>query len=145
MTLQKNNLATIQARFPDSRLTCFGDGQVLSDRLLGLIAAGTKTATCSALRDYQACGENPPVAGEVQIVCHHDGSPAMVIGIDSVTHLAFDTVGESFALAEGEGDYAAWREAHIDFFTRNGGFDPAMVLVCERFHLIEDLRAADGA
>lgn len=144
MTQEKNNLATIQARFPDSRLTCFGDGPALSDRLLALIAAGTKTATCSALRDYIAEGENPPVAGEVQIVLHHDGTPAMVIGIDSVTQMPFDAVDAEFALAEGEGDYADWRAAHIAFFTRTGGFDPAMMLVCERFHLIEDLRAADG-
>ncbi len=30
------------------------------------------------------------------------------------------------------------RTDHQNYFERNGGFDPTMVLVCERFVLIED-------
>ena len=43
------------------------------------------------------------------------------------------------ALAEGEGDFDSWKQGHIAFFTRNGGFDPDMMLVCERFKLVEVL------
>ena len=142
MALQKNNLATIQARFPDSRLTAFGDSAALSERLLGLIRAGVKTATCSALRDYT--DEDPPRAGEVFVVLDHDGAPALVIGIDDVTIQTCDALDETFALAEGEGDFADWRAGHIDFFARNGGWSPDMMIVCERFHLIADL-ATDAA
>ena len=43
------------------------------------------------------------------------------------------------ALAEGEGDFEEWKRGHIAYFTRNGGYDPDMLLVCERFRLIEVL------
>lgn len=142
MTQQKNNLATLRAQYADSQITYFGDGPELSDWLLSLIAAGRKTSTCSALRDYIAEGEAVPVAGQVEIVLDHNDLPVMVIRIDSVTLTPFDEVDEDFALAEGEGDYAAWRAGHIDFFGRNGGFDPKMMLVCQRFHMIADLRQA---
>jgi uncharacterized protein YhfF len=42
---------------------------------------------------------------------------------------------------EGEGDESLqdWRDGHQDYFTRNGGFSPDMLLWCERFRLIEIL------
>ena len=56
-----------------------------------------------------------------------------------VTIRRFRDVPEDFALAEGEGSFDDWTRGHIDFFTRNGGFDPDMELVCERFRLVEML------
>lgn len=49
----------------------------------------------------------------------------------------FDEVDEAFAVAEGEGPYDAWRSGHIDYFDRNGGYAPDMLLVCERFRVVE--------
>ncbi|MEJ2019298.1 MAG: ASCH domain-containing protein, partial [Maritimibacter sp.] len=41
---------------------------------------------------------------------------------------------------EGEDDdLAGWQKGHEAFFTRNGGFDPEMMLVFEHFELVEDL------
>jgi hypothetical protein len=33
---------------------------------------------------------------------------------------------------------SGWRRDHQAYFERNGGFDPEMLLVCERFRLVED-------
>ena len=49
----------------------------------------------------------------------------------------FDEVDESFALAEGEGSFDAWRAGHEEYFARNGGFSQDMEVVCERFRLVE--------
>ena len=44
-----------------------------------------------------------------------------------------------FAKDEGEGDGSldAWRKEHAAYFERNGGFSPNMLLVCERFKVVE--------
>lgn len=63
----------------------------------------------------------------------------LVIETTEVTVQRCCDVPEDFALAEGEGDFDAWKRGHIAFFTRNGGYDPAMMLVCERFRLVEVL------
>lgn len=124
----------LRRRFPDAVETGFGDTPALSAHLLGLIAAGAKTATCSALRDY---GDTPvPRAGQVYLALDHRGAPALAYRVDRVDLCPFDEVPDAFALAEGEGDVAGWRAAHIDYFHRNGGFDPKMMLVCERFTLL---------
>ena len=68
-----------------------------------------------------------------------DGKPALLIETVEVTIQRFRDVPEDFALAEGEGDFEEWKRGHIAYFTRNGGYDPDMLLVCERFRLIEVL------
>ncbi|MEO1277180.1 MAG: ASCH domain-containing protein, partial [Pseudomonadota bacterium] len=43
------------------------------------------------------------------------------------------------ALAEGENDsLEGWRADHRAYFERNGGWSPDMMLLCERFRVIED-------
>jgi uncharacterized protein YhfF len=117
----------------------FGDSPELADALLALVVAGKKTATCGALRDYGAEGEPMPEIGRRDIVLDGRGRPAAIIETTHLTQHRFDDVPEAFALAEGEGDYAEWRAGHIAYFTRNGGWSPDLMLVCERFRLIEVL------
>lgn len=114
----------------------FGDSPELADELLALVLAGTKTATCGALRDFNE-QEPVPEAGRRDVVLDGSGRPACVIETLSVLIQRFDQVDEAFALAEGEGPYAAWRDAHIAYFDRNGGYAPDLVLVCERFRVVE--------
>jgi len=116
----------------------FGDSRELCDRLLALVRSGAKTASCGALRDFEA-GEDMPVVGRRDIALDWDGRPALMIETTEVTIRPFREVPEDFALAEGEGSFEDWRRGHIEFFTRNGGFDPEMELVCERFRLVEVL------
>jgi uncharacterized protein YhfF len=50
-------------------------------------------------------------------------------------------VGAAFAYEEGEGDRSLryWREAHRNYFGRMGRFSEDMMLMCERFRLVEVL------
>lgn len=127
-------------QLPDSAVRfSFGDSPELADALLALVLAGTKTATCGALRDYGGDGEAMPEVGRRDIVLDGAGRPAAIIETVELTRHSFDDVPEDFALAEGEGDYDEWRAGHIAYFSRNGGWSPDLMLVCERFRLVEVL------
>jgi uncharacterized protein YhfF len=115
----------------------FGDSPKLADELLSLVIHGNKRATCGALRDYRLPGAPPlPKAGRQDIVLDGNGRRACIIQTTEVTIRKFKDVDEDFAVSEGEGPYEDWKRAHIDYFSRNGGYDPEMELVCERFKLI---------
>lgn len=113
----------------------FGDSPELADDLLARVLSGQKTATCGALRDIEA-GEPMPQVGRRDVVLDGQGRPACAIETIDVTIRRFCDVDDAFAVAEGEGPYEAWRDGHIRFFERNGGFHPDMELVCERFRLV---------
>ncbi|MBV8971144.1 MAG: ASCH domain-containing protein [Sphingomonadaceae bacterium] len=106
----------------------------MADDLLALVLAGTKTATCWSV----AAGPPPAAIGEQAIVLDSAGRDRVVVETVGIEQCRFDAVGAAFAFAEGEGDrsLAQWRAGHRRFFERNGGFDPAMPLWCERFRLI---------
>lgn len=136
------SLETLKKSYPGAETFKFGDSQELSDQLITLVRSGKKTATCGALRDFGNGGEAMPVVGRRDIALNWDGSPAVVIETVDVSVMRFCDVPESFALAEGENeDHAGWQRDHKAYFERNGGFDPDMDLVCERFRVIEDLGA----
>ena len=120
----------------------FGDSVELSDRLIQLVRAGKKTATCGALREYGSGKEEMPAVGRQDIALNWDDSPALLLETVEVQHLRFCDVDEYFALAEGENEtLQGWQRDHKAYFERTGGFDPEMVLVCERFRLVRDLEA----
>ncbi|MBU1176005.1 MAG: ASCH domain-containing protein [Alphaproteobacteria bacterium] len=127
---------TLPERYQDAVRFSFGDSPELADELLALVLAGRKTATCGALRDFGA-DEPVPEVGRRDVVLDGRGEPACVIETTEVTRCRFDDVGEDFALAEGEGDFDDWRNGHIAYFTRNGGWSGDLMLVCERFRLVE--------
>ena len=130
----------VLSRYPGAETFTFGDSRALCDEILPLVRSGAKTATCGALRDYEDGSEPMPVAGRRDIALDWDGAPAAVIETTSVEIMRFDEVGEAFALAEGEfASYEEWREGHVRYFERNGGWSADMKLVCERFRLVEAL------
>ena len=119
----------------------FGDGPEIADRLGGLVLAGRKTATCSALWDLESEGGPAPRPGEMSIVLDGRGGPLCVVVTTEVRR--FDEVDEAFAWDGGEGDrsLAYWREAHRDFFAKTlpgtgRRFSEEMPLVCERLRVI---------
>jgi uncharacterized protein YhfF len=119
----------------------FADNAEMADELLALVLAGTKTATCGPRHEYEEEGVPLPRAGERSIALDSEGAPACIIETTEVTCRRFDAVDAGFAHDEGEGDLSlvAWREIHEDFFRRNGGFSPDMILVCQRFRVVERL------
>ncbi|MDH4124396.1 MAG: ASCH domain-containing protein [Gammaproteobacteria bacterium] len=117
----------------------FGDNVDLCTKLLHLVRSGRKTATCEALRKFAAGKEHMPVVGRRDVALNWDGTPALLIETTEVTEKRFCDVDESFALAEGEhDDLHGWRRDHQKYFERTGGFDPEMMLVCERFRLVHE-------
>ena len=121
----------------------FGDSPELADELAALILAGTKTATCSALWEYEAEGVQPPGAGTITILLSGRGEPRAILETTEVTLRAFRDVDTAFAFEEGEDDrtLASWRKAHWKYFSRvlpKIGREPAddMPLVCERFRVL---------
>ena len=131
-------LDDLKAKYPGAETFKFGDGPELSSRLLDLVRAGKKTATCGALRDFESEGEPLPVIGRCDIALNWDGTPSVVIETTEVTTQRFCDVPEDFALAEGENaTHAGWQRDHKAYFTRNGGFAEDMMLVCERFRVVE--------
>ena len=136
------NRGAVPEKYRDLRSFAFGDGPALADELLDLVLRGVKTATCST--------EDEPdtsTPGECWIVRDGRGTPRCVIESLEVTYRRFNEVDAAFAHDEGEGDRSLgyWREAHRNYFGRQGKFSEDMMLMCERFRLVEILAAAEQA
>lgn len=121
----------------------FGDSPELGEALGALILAGTKTATCSALWEWEAEDAALPRVGQYTIVLGAREQPLCIIVTTEVHIRPFNEVDAEFAAAEGEGDRSLenWRREHWRFFTRSLariGRVPTeeMPLVCERFRLV---------
>jgi len=117
----------------------FGDSPDLADELLALILEGRKTATCWSAHE----GRKGSEVGKQWVVLNGSGAPRAVLKTTELVQQGFNEVDASFAFDEGEGDrsLAYWRAAHQHYFARNGGFEPKMLLWCERFQLIEIITA----
>ena len=120
----------------------FGATPEQADGLLGLVLAGTKTGTASALWDYEETGDAVPEPGEHSILLDGSGVPRAVIETTAVETVPFGEVTAEHARSEGEGDMTldAWREIHERYWRRHSenprGFEPDMPVVCERFRLL---------
>lgn len=120
----------------------FGADARQADELLELVLAGTKTATASALWDYEADGEAVPEPGALSIVLDGSGQPRALLETTHVEVVPFDEVTEEHARLEGEDDrsLAHWREVHERFFAETAshdrGFSTDMPVVCERFRVL---------
>ncbi|MGB3827349.1 MAG: ASCH domain-containing protein [Ornithinimicrobium sp.] len=114
----------------------FGSSEQEADELLALVLAGTKTATSSARREYEADGTDLPTPGMLAIVMDGAQRPRALIRTTHVEVVPFGAVPPEHADAEGEGDRSLeqWRRAHAAFFAGpEGRIDPEMLVVLERF------------
>ncbi|HEX7352651.1 ASCH domain-containing protein [Brachybacterium sp.] len=118
----------------------FGATAAQADGLLQLVLEGVKTATASALGDYEADGEEVPRVGDLAIILDGAGAPRAVLEVTAVTVVPFDEVTAEHARDEGEDDRSleSWRRLHEEFWTEHSatGFAPDMSVVCERFRLV---------
>ena len=134
------NLSAIPEKYRSLRSFGFGDGPELADELLDLVIKGVKTATCSTEDE-----PNTSTPGERWIVLDGRGQARCVIESTEVTYRRYNEVDAAFACDEGEGDrsLAYWRSAHRNYFGRQGKFSEDMMLMCERFRLVEVFAPAE--
>ena len=121
----------------------FGDNPALAQELGQLIVEGLKTATCSALWEWEAEKKSIPQPGLITIVLDGNNNPMCIIETVEVFACRFKDVDEEFAAAEGEGDRSLeyWRSEHTKYFSRvlpkiGRTFSEDMPLVCERFKVL---------
>lgn len=121
----------------------FGDSSALADKLGDLILKGVKTATCSALWEWEAEGSDLPKVGAKTIVLDGNEKPLCIIETTEIAIRAFSEVDAQFAYEEGEDDRSleSWRKEHWEYFSRvlphiGKQPSPEMLLVCERFHIV---------
>jgi uncharacterized protein YhfF len=128
--------SAVPEQYRSLRSFAFGDSPALADELLDLVLKGIKTATCSTEDE-----PNTSTPAERWIVLDGSGMPRCVIETTEVTYRRFGEVDAAFAHDEGEGNrsLAYWRKAHRQYFGRLGKFSEDMMLMCERFRLVEIL------
>lgn len=128
------NVSAAPGQYRGLRSFAFGDGPELADELLDLVMRGVKTATCSTEDE-----PNTSTPGERWIVLDGSGTPRCVIATTEVSYRRYNEVDAAFAYEEGEGDrsLAYWRQAHRAYFGRQVRFSEDMMLMCERFRLVE--------
>lgn len=120
----------------------FGATPEQANELIALLLDGTKTATASALWDYEHEDEQIPQVGDLSIVLDGSEHPRALIEVTDVEVKPFDDVGAEHAYLEGEGDRSLehWRTVHERFFTDHAGHDrgfaSSMPVVLERFRLL---------
>lgn len=114
------------------------------DYLAQLVIDGVKTATCSGHIFYELENEPLPTTNDYSIILNSNDEPVAIIRTTEVTLTPMNEVPEEFAIAEGEGDqtYEYWKNTHTKFFTKELNeigreFSEDMLLVCERFELID--------
>ncbi|WP_128934067.1 ASCH domain-containing protein [Bradyrhizobium zhanjiangense] len=124
----------IPERYRNLRTFVFGDSPAFADELIELVIKGIKTATCSTEDE-----PNTSTPGERWVVLDGRGEARCVIESIDVTYRRFNEVDAAFAYDEGEGDrsLAYWRRAHQAYFGRLGRYSDDMMLMCERFRLVE--------
>lgn len=111
------------------------------DWLASLVLEGKKTATCSSYPLYELDGDPLPQVGDYQIVLNSQDEPVAIIRSVAIDIYPFHEVPVDFALAEGEGTYAEWKEAHVQFFGSllpqyHLVFTEDMLTVCDRFERV---------
>jgi uncharacterized protein YhfF len=139
-------LATLPDNFSGNEtynVSQFGDYPELADELGQLVLAGVKTATCSALWEWEAEESAIPERGAKTIVLDGQDKILCIIETTEVTIRPYIQVDAQFAYEEGEGDRSleSWRKAHWEYFSRvlpkiGKKPTPEMPLVCERFRVV---------
>lgn len=121
----------------------FGDSPEMADELLKPVLSGLKTATCSAVWEWEHEGNPPPKPGLLSVIMNGADEPRCIIETVEVNIKKYSEVDAAFARDEGEGDFSLeyWRAAHKRFFTRTlpaigREFTEEMPLVCERFIIV---------
>lgn len=117
----------------------FGETPHEADEILALVLDGTKTATTSAVAEYEAADEELPVVGDLAIVVDGNGNPRALLRTTDVSVVALGAVDEAYVVAEAEdgGDLSVWRQRHEEYYGEEfDGVGDDFPLVLERFEVV---------
>ncbi|WP_375175819.1 ASCH domain-containing protein [Pseudooceanicola sp.] len=118
----------------------FGDNEDLCNEVLALVRAGKKTVTCAPLSDFGPGKDPMPEVGRQDTALEWDGSPGVRLETVEVLTIPFDEVTEALVADMGEfRDRDDFRAQYRAYFEKQGKWSDTMMLMVERFRLIEDL------
>lgn len=127
----------------DYAVVAFGDTETMADELLELVLVGIKRATASLARDFGPGSQPLPKVGDHVVVVDGRNRPRCVWRTTEVEVRPLNTVDDTFAFDEGEGERTRdwWLTAHRAYFTRQAereGFlvDDTTETVFERFTVV---------
>lgn len=127
-------------KYPGAGTYRFGESKDDCEAQLEMVRAGSKRLDCAALAEFGGDKNALPKAGRCDIATDWAGAPALVTKTMRVEQHRFCDVTWELAMDEGIGNNLAdWQAYRSEYFGRNGGFDPEMMLVFERFDVVEDL------
>jgi uncharacterized protein YhfF len=125
------------------KVRTFGNSAQFADLLIGLIASGEKTGTYALASEFAARPEQAPVVGDLYVVTHFDGRPALLYRITEVRTVPFEDIGPAEVAVEGPNarDVAVWRRIHWDYWgsqLRAQGQPPSMQMpvIFQRFEIL---------
>ncbi|MEQ8480419.1 MAG: ASCH domain-containing protein [Hoeflea sp.] len=131
-------------RYPGAKTYRSGDSEELNGELIELMRSGRKTATCAAPEEFADDPESYPEVGRIDIALDWNGNPAMATRTLSIEKIGFSRMDEARVPAQGEfKDLEDWRNGYRAYYQRQGSFDPNMILIYERFEVVEDFAAKE--
>jgi len=132
------SISEAQRRYPGAVMFRFGDSHALNMQILKLVKEGKKTVSCDAVANFEKRSEAVPKPGDVGIAEANNGMPHLAIRTVSVDVIPFDQMTEELIPDQGEFvDLADWRAGYEAYLTRAGVFAPDVMMVVERFELVE--------
>jgi uncharacterized protein YhfF len=121
----------------------FDDNEPTANALAALVLSGQKRATAGLLWTNELTHKPLPTVGALSVVTDWHGAPLCIIETIHIEIVPFESVTDSFAAVEGEGDKTLhyWRDAHWRFSSRECrriGREPSlqMPVVCEQFKVV---------
>ena len=121
----------------------FDDNEPTAAALAALVLSGQKRATAGLLWTNELTNKPLPKVGALSVVTDWQGAPLCIIETTHIEVVPFESVTDSFAEVEGEGDKTLryWRDAHWRFFSRECqriGREPnlQMLVVCEHLKVV---------
>ncbi|MGJ8569730.1 MAG: ASCH domain-containing protein [Hoeflea sp.] len=132
-------LEQILARYPGAKIYTSGDSVALNSHIIALMRSGRKTATCATPDEFADDPGSYPEVGRVDIALDWEGNPALATRTLSLEQIAYSQMDASRIPFQGEFESLKdWQKGYAAYFGRNGGFDPSMILIYERFEVVED-------
>lgn len=130
------------AKYPGSVSYKNGDSAELNAEILALVLSGVKTVSCDAVAGFEQRGEEKPAPGRIDIALDWGGVPVAAVKTVAVDLIPFDEMSEDLVADQGEfRDLAHWRLGYETYLARAGVFDPQVVMLVERFEVVEVFRA----